>query len=102
MNRPHFRTPYSEGCFRRNTEESVGLESLASSTTVRGLRFSLPQILIPVTRVLEKLLVLEITWTALTASPTLLLSTPVYSYLVASYFLSLLLFFFRPGNEASY
>ena len=28
MNRPHFRTPYSEGCFRRNMEESVGLESL--------------------------------------------------------------------------
>ena len=30
MNRPHFRTPYSEGCFRKNTEESVGLESLGS------------------------------------------------------------------------
>ena len=28
MNRPHFRTPYSEGCFCRNAEESVGLEFL--------------------------------------------------------------------------
>ena len=28
MNRPHFHIPHSEGCFRRNTEESVGLESL--------------------------------------------------------------------------
>ena len=28
MKRPHFHTPYSEGCFRRNSEESVGLESL--------------------------------------------------------------------------
>ena len=28
MNRPHFPIPYSESCFRRNMEESVGLESL--------------------------------------------------------------------------
>ena len=28
MNRPHFRTPYSEGFFRRNMQKPVELEAL--------------------------------------------------------------------------